>query len=225
MLELRPQRLQRLHPRRGAERVRALRRGDQRGAAARRSASRPGARSPSTSSAAAALRRRRDEPDPRRRPRAEARPATDGTVEILGGPCPGGGCSVAPPRSPHGPDHVLGALPQRSRCSAISARPAAPRGSTLDEVEAFAPDTIDGTGNGRRRSDGLAVNAQNATPLGLGVDWAGTRATSREPRRRPSTARRPTGKCQGDGSASAPPTPPTATTRRPVRVRRTTSRA
>src|SRR5262249_20177898 len=45
--------------------------------------------------------------------------------------------------------------------------------TTFDGVDAvFAQDTVRGTGNGRRGSDGLAVNALNEQPLTLGIDWA-----------------------------------------------------
>lgn len=101
-------------------------------------------------------------------------PMTTGTIEILGDPCPGGGCSVGASfglamepitfsvRFASDPMFYDLSAPGETRSAAA-----------LSGVEAvFGEDTVGGTGNGRRGASGLALNALNQEPLTLGVDWA-----------------------------------------------------
>jgi hypothetical protein len=101
-------------------------------------------------------------------------PGTTGTIDIVGDPCPAGGCRVSASfglaMDPitfsvrFAPDPMFGDL------SALgdSISP-----STVNGVEAvFAPDTVAGTGNGRRAATSGAFDGSNEEPLILGVDWA-----------------------------------------------------
>ncbi len=129
-------------------------------------------------------------------------PATDGTVELLGGPCPGGGCSVSPfldlrmdpitfaVRFHSDPTFTdLGATGRALGKAALD-------GSNLATFEANA---IDGTGKGRRSSQGYAVNSKNADPLGVNVDWvARTCAVDGNLAADVDSETPDEGKCQGD---------------------------
>jgi len=102
-------------------------------------------------------------------------PATAGTVEVLGDPCPGGGCKVATSlllaMEPiefsvrFAPDPRIGNL----SASGDSVEP-----TTLSGVDAtFAVNTIQGTGNGGNGSgDSAAIDASNDEAVLVGVDWA-----------------------------------------------------
>jgi hypothetical protein len=100
-------------------------------------------------------------------------PHTTGTVDILGDPCPDGTCpvgaSIGLAMSPITFSVHFASDPTFFDLSASGDTAL----TTFDGVGAvFAQDTVRGTGNGRRGSDGLAVNALNEQPLTLGVDWA-----------------------------------------------------
>src|SRR5262249_61498749 len=100
-------------------------------------------------------------------------PDTVGTIEILGGPCPGGGCYVAASFG-LAMDPITFAVRFHSdpTFSDLSASADSLVPTMLTGVDAVFPaEDVEGTGNGRRGSQGLAVNASNAAPLVLGVDW------------------------------------------------------
>ena len=102
-------------------------------------------------------------------------PETVGTVQILGDPCPGGGCRVAASFA-LAMDPVTFSVrwasdPTFSDLSASADSKATTMLAGVDAV--FGPDGVGGTGNGRRGSKGLAVNASNAEPLTVGIDWSG----------------------------------------------------
>jgi hypothetical protein len=104
-------------------------------------------------------------------------PDTVGTVELLGGPCPGGGCVVDPYfnlRMEPISFSVRWASDPTFRD--LGAAGHGLDGAVVDGagIASFAPDTVAGTATGRRGSDGLAVNAMNADPLQIGVDWTGS---------------------------------------------------
>ncbi len=126
-------------------------------------------------------------------------PHTTGTVDIIGDPCPGGGCAV-------GASIGLSMAPitfsvhfasdptffdlSASGDTALTA---------LDGVDAvFAQGTVRGTGNGRRGSDGLAVNALNEEPLTLGVDWANNGCDLNGNLASTVDGENPVGTCDGD---------------------------
>ncbi len=102
-------------------------------------------------------------------------PATEGTVEILGGPCVGGGCNVHPffdlAMDPITFEVKFHSDPTFGNLSASG------RGfetAPVDGLEAtFLADSIVGDGNGQRGLDGLAISAMNAAPLRIGLDWTG----------------------------------------------------
>src|SRR5262249_57670683 len=99
-------------------------------------------------------------------------PHTTGTVDIIGDPCPGGGCavraSIGLAMAPITFSVQFASDPTFFDLSASGDTAL----TTLDGVDAvFAQDTVRGTGNGRRGHDGLAVNSLNQQPLTLGVDW------------------------------------------------------
>ena len=100
-------------------------------------------------------------------------PHTTGTVDIIGDPCPGGGCAVGASiglaMAPITFSVHFASDPTFFDLSASGDTAL----TTLSGVDAvFAEDTVRGTGNGRRGHDGLAVNALNQKPLTLGIDWA-----------------------------------------------------
>ena len=104
-------------------------------------------------------------------------PMTTGIVAIRGDPCPGGGCSVGASfglaMEPITFSVRFASDPMFSDLSAAGESLSATAVNGVDAV--FEEDTVGGTGNGRRGSNGLAVNARNQSPLVLGVDWtAGT---------------------------------------------------
>src|SRR5262245_58425688 len=100
-------------------------------------------------------------------------PHTTGNVDIIGDPCPGGGCpvgaSIALAMAPITFSVHFASDPTFFDLSASGDTSL----TTLSGVDAvFVQNTVRGTGNGRRGDDGLAVNALNEQPLTLGVDWA-----------------------------------------------------
>lgn len=108
-----------------------------------------------------------------REPRRD--PKTAGTVEIQGGPCPGGDCPVHP-------SFLLDLEPITFEVrwafdptfTDLGAAGSGLEAALLDDgLASFAPDSVEGTGTGRRGSDGLAVSSTNPDPLDVGVDWIG----------------------------------------------------
>jgi hypothetical protein len=100
-------------------------------------------------------------------------PDTVGTVEILGRPCPGGGCNVAASFA-LAMDPITFSVRFASDPTFDDLSASADTRSTtvLAGVDAvFAKDGVGGTGNGRRGSKGLAITGANQEPLVLGVDW------------------------------------------------------
>jgi hypothetical protein len=64
----------------------------------------------------------------------------------------------------------------------------------------FAEDTVEGTGNGRRGSNGLAVTALNQSPLVLGIDWVGKVCDLTGDLASTVDGENPDGTCEGDGT-------------------------
>ena len=104
----------------------------------------------------------------------EQNPDTEGTLEILAD-CPGGSCNVQP-------TFILNMDPITFSVRWASDPTFGDLGAAGTGVESaplasglstFAPDTVEGTGTGRRGDDNLAVNAMNPDPVDVGVDWAG----------------------------------------------------
>jgi hypothetical protein len=101
-------------------------------------------------------------------------PDTTGTVDILGDPCPGGGCAVSASLGlamepvtfsvRFASDPMFYDLSASGETSFVTL-------SGQDAV--FAQDTVFGTGNGRRGGTSLAIASTNDEPLVLGVDWTG----------------------------------------------------
>jgi hypothetical protein len=129
-------------------------------------------------------------------------PMTTGTVDILGGPCPGGGCSV-------GASFNLAMEPitfsvrfaSDPTFSDLSAAGQSRFDTPLVGFDAtFMEDSIEGTGNGRRGSNGLAVNALNQSPLVLGVDWINHACDLNGDLASTVDGENPDGKCEGDGT-------------------------
>ena len=101
-------------------------------------------------------------------------PDTTGTVDILGDPCPGGGCAVSASLGlamepitfsvRFASDPMFYDLSASGETSFV----------TLNGQDAvFGQDTVYGTGNGRRGGSSLAIPSSNDEPLVLGVDWTG----------------------------------------------------
>jgi hypothetical protein len=129
-------------------------------------------------------------------------PDTVGTVEILGDPCPGGGCQVAASFG-LAMDPITFSVRFHSDPTFGDLSASADSRSTtmLTGVDAvFAADGVGGTANGRRGSQGLAVGGSNQEPLTLGIDWGarlcdlhGNLATTVD-------GENPDGTCAGDGA-------------------------
>jgi hypothetical protein len=128
-------------------------------------------------------------------------PQTTGTVDILGDPCPGGSCpvgaSIGLAMSPITFSVHFASDPTFFDLSASGDTAL----TTFDGVAAvFARDTVRGTGNGRRGSDGLAVNALNEQPLTLGIDWANNGCGLNGNLASTVDGETPVGSCDGDHS-------------------------
>jgi hypothetical protein len=126
-------------------------------------------------------------------------PATTGTVDIVGDPCPGGGCAVGASiglaMAPITFSVHFASDPTFFDLSASGDTAL----TTLSGVDAvFAEDTVRGTGNGRRGHDGLAVNALNQKPLTLGVDWAAHQCDLNGNLASTVDGETPVGTCDGD---------------------------
>ncbi len=107
-------------------------------------------------------------------------PSTAGTVEFLGGPCPGGGCSVHPYFNLRmEPITFSVRWASDPTFSDLSASGRGLESAPLDGsgLATFAADTIAGTGAGRRGGDGLAVDSTNGSPLDVGIDWVARSCT------------------------------------------------
>ena len=130
-------------------------------------------------------------------------PETTGTVEILGGPCVGGGCSLgASFRLAMDPITFSVRFASDPTFGDLSALGHTRSETVLDPlgVALFAEDTVEGTGNGRRGASGLAVDAFNQSPLALGVDWVGRSCSLAGNLASTVDGEVPDGLCQGDGS-------------------------
>ena len=128
-------------------------------------------------------------------------PGTTGTVDILGEPCPGGGCRVAASlgltMDPITFSVQFASDPTFNDLSASGDTAV----TTLNGVDAvFAEDTVRGTGSGRRGSKGLAVNSLNQQPLTLGVDWAGHACDLNGNLASTVDGEKPDGTCDGDNT-------------------------
>ena len=126
-------------------------------------------------------------------------PHTTGTVDIIGDPCPGGGCAVGASiglaMEPITFSVHFASDPTFFDLSASGDTAL----TTLNGVDAvFAEDTVRGTGNGRRGDDGLAVNALNQQPLTLGVDWAAHQCDLNGNLASTVDGETPVGTCDGD---------------------------
>jgi hypothetical protein len=133
-------------------------------------------------------------------------PHTTGTVDILGDPCPGGGCAVGASiglaMAPITFSVQFASDPTFFDLSAAGDTTL----TTLDGVDAvFTQNSVRGTGNGRRGSDGLAVNALNEQPLTLGIDWVNQGCDLNGNLASTVDGENPVGTCDGD-----PRTPCTA---------------
>jgi len=126
-------------------------------------------------------------------------PHTTGSVDIIGDPCPGGGCpvgaSIGLAMAPITFSVHFASDPTFFDLSASGDTAL----TTLDGVDAvFAQNTVRGTGNGRRGDDGLAVNALNEQPLTLGVDWAARECGLNGNLASTVDGETPVGTCDGD---------------------------
>jgi len=126
-------------------------------------------------------------------------PHTTGAVDIIGDPCPGGGCAVGASiglaMAPITFSVHFASDPTFFDLSASGDTSL----TTLNGVDAvFAEDTVRGTGNGRRGHDGLAVNALNQKPLTLGIDWAGHQCDLNGNLASTVDGETPVGTCDGD---------------------------
>ena len=131
-------------------------------------------------------------------------PETVGTVQILGDPCPGGGCRVAASFA-LAMDPVTFSVrwasdPTFSDLSASADSKATTMLAGVDAV--FGPNGVGGTGNGRRGSKGLAVNASNAEPLTVGIDWSGKACDVTGNLATAVDGENPDGTCAGDGATA-----------------------
>jgi hypothetical protein len=105
----------------------------------------------------------------------EKAPATDGIVEVIGGPCDGGGCKVHPFIDLQMADITFEVKWHSDPTfHDLSASGHGLETAVVDGGEAtFGSDGIDGTGNGRRGGGGtMAVSSTNDEPLRIGLDWA-----------------------------------------------------
>jgi hypothetical protein len=132
-------------------------------------------------------------------------PATNGTIEILGGPCTGGGCSVTP--------SITLAMAPITFSVKFHSDPtfdhlrASGRGlesALLDTggQATFPQDSIDGTGSASRGSDSGQISSKNATPVVLGIDWDAKTCSLEGNLAGDVDAEVPTGHCDGDDSVA-----------------------
>jgi len=101
-------------------------------------------------------------------------PMTVGKVNVLGDPCPGGGCRVAAGIG-LGMDPITFSVRFASDPMFYDLSAAGNTGLTTlaGQNAVFGANTVAGTGNGRRGATGMAVTAMNQNALTLGIDWAG----------------------------------------------------
>ena len=146
-------------------------------------------------------------------------------MDIIGDPCPGGGCAVGASiglaMAPITFSVHFASDPTFFDLSAAGDTAL----TTLSGVGAvFAEDTVRGTGNGRRGDDGLAVNALNHQPLNLGIDWAAHLCDLNGNLASTVDGETPSGPATGTAARCARRTRPTATTRAaPASSRSTTT--
>src|SRR5262245_28390190 len=129
-------------------------------------------------------------------------PDTVGTVEILGDPCPGGGCQVAATFG-LAMDPITFSVPFHSdpTFSDLSASADSRSTTMLAGVDAvFGADGVGGTGNGRRGSKGLAIRDSNQEPLTLGIDWDARLCDLHGNLVSTVDGENPGGTCAGDGA-------------------------
>ena len=130
-------------------------------------------------------------------------PDTIGTVDVLGDPCPGGGCNVAAAIG-LGMDPITFSVrfasdPMFYDLSAAGQTPF----TTLNGQDAvFAANTVGGAGNGRRGSTGVAVSAMNQQALTLGLDWTGKACDLNGNLAETVDGENPDGTCEGDGATA-----------------------
>ncbi len=105
----------------------------------------------------------------------EQDPDTEGVIEILGGPCPGGGCLVHP-------SFLLDMEPITFEVrfasdpvfEDLAVAGSGVEAASLDSgLATFEAEEVEGTGIGRSGDEGMAVAATNAEALDVGVDWGG----------------------------------------------------
>jgi hypothetical protein len=129
-------------------------------------------------------------------------PDTVGTVEILGDPCPGGGCKVAASFGlAMDPITFSVRFASDPTFSDLSASADSRLTTMLAGVDAvFAADGVGGTGNGRRGSRGLAIGGSNQEPLILGIDWGSRLCDLNGNLASTVDGENPDGTCAGDGT-------------------------
>ena len=100
-------------------------------------------------------------------------PMTTGTVDVLGDPCPGGGCRVAAAIGLN-MDPVTFSVRFASdpMFYGLAAAGQTPFTTLSGQDAVFAANTVAGTGQGRRGATSMAIGAMNQQPLVLGIDWA-----------------------------------------------------
>jgi hypothetical protein len=129
-------------------------------------------------------------------------PETVGTVQLLGDPCPGGGCAVAASFA-LAMDPVTFSVRWASdpTFSDLSASADSRATTVVSGVDAtFAAEGVGGTGNGRRGSSGLAVSSENQEPLTVGIDWTGKACDLAGNLASTVDGENPDGTCAGDGA-------------------------
>jgi hypothetical protein len=129
-------------------------------------------------------------------------PHTVGTVQILGDPCPGGGCKVAASfalvMEPITFSVRFASDPTFGDLSALADSRATTMVNGVDAV--FGADGVTGTGNGRRGSKGLALDGSNQEPLVVGIDWTAKLCDLTGNLAATVDGENPDGTCAGDGA-------------------------
>lgn len=132
-------------------------------------------------------------------------PVTEGIAEILGGPCPGGGCPVHPYFDLRmAPITFAVKFHSDPTFSDLKASGRAVEAAVTDAGGMTLPaHAVTGTGSGRRGSTpGLAITATNESPLDVGIDFAARTCAMHGNVATAVDGEVPDGVCDGDGATA-----------------------
>jgi hypothetical protein len=130
-------------------------------------------------------------------------PMTVGTVDVLGDPCPGGGCRVAADIGLN-MDPVTFSVRFASdpMFYGLAAAGQTPFATLSGQDAVFGANTVAGIGQGRRGATSMAVSAMNQQPLVLGIDWSAAACDLNGNLATVVDGETPDGTCAGDPATS-----------------------